>query len=183
MKNKTDTALALLAREDIRAFEELITRYERPLTFFIMRISDVVHSDAEDILQEALIKCWTHIKEYDSSFPFKSWLYRMTRNETISHYRKKKVQNHGHTVPSEVWEFDHLAEDLDLQQEVAAEMTGEHLHKVLGTLSKKYREVLILRYMEDLEYEAISDIIKKPIGTVGTLLSRAKKELQRQLTA
>lgn len=181
MRTLTDDQLASKAKTDITAFETLISKYEKPLLFFIMRISGITLHDAEDILQESYIKCWSHINEYDDTLSFKSWIYRMVRNETITHFRKKKRQNHGHTVKEDLWQFDGLKDDLNLEEEVSAKLHTEHILHTLEQIPQKYKEVLILRYVEDLDYESISDILKKPMGTVATLLNRAKKYLLSHL--
>ena len=117
-----------------------------------------------------------------SSVKFSSWIYRITHNETISSYRKAKSRGdidkiYGGSGENED-EFDIfsiLSSDIDIESDIDTMLTGEKVKSVLDQLPEKYREVLVLKFLEDQSYDEISDILKKPTGTVATLINRAKK--------
>ncbi|MBU0661380.1 RNA polymerase sigma factor [Patescibacteria group bacterium] len=164
---KTDAELVALALEDQEAFLCIINKFQGPLLRYIKRISGVSHDDAQDVLQEVFIKIYTHLHDYKPALPFSSWVYRITRNTTISYFRKKKPLIH--------------MEQEDMERLVHT--IGEHIvikndviDPVLKKMDKKYREILVLKFLEEKSYEEISDIIQKPIGTVGTWVNRAKKQ-------
>ena len=69
----------------------------------------------------------------------------------------------------------------DLAKKIEAKDMAKIIGKILSQIRIDYREVLMLRFMEDKDYNEISDILKKPVGTIGTLLNRAKKELKNEL--
>ena len=93
--NTTDEQLLELAKTNEQAFACLVDRYEKKLLSYIMRISNVNLQEAEDILQDAFIKAYTNINDFDSKLKFSSWMYRITHNEVISAYRKRKARPQG----------------------------------------------------------------------------------------
>ena len=159
----------------------IVRTYEGQLKAYIARLTNVDNEEVDDILQEAFIKVYQNINNYDSDFKFSSWLYRIVRNETISHWRKNKKRLED--VQLDITEdfIFNLRADTDLVEEQDKKFVKEDIEAALNKLSFKYKEVIILRYLEDRDYQDISDIIKKPINTVGTLLNRAKKELKNIL--
>ena len=112
--------------------------------------------------------------------PLSSWVYRIAHNEAITHLRKVAARP-AVSMDSEAGEAiaATLKSDLDLASEADAKMVAERIQEVIAELPDKYREVIVLRYFEDKDYQEISDILKKPPGTVATLLSRAKERLKK----
>jgi RNA polymerase sigma-70 factor (ECF subfamily) len=160
-----------------------VERYEKKLLSYIIRISGFSREDAEDILQEVFIKTYVNLNSFDSKLKFSSWVYRITHNEVINGYRKKKAR------PQSAMDLDdeflnNLASDMRTDGHIDGLYLKENMKSVMEQMEPKYREVLVLRFWEDKDYSEISDILKKPMGTVATLLSRAKanfeKELRRQ---
>ncbi len=72
-----------------------------------------------------------------------------------------------------------MGSETDIQEETATKELATQIRKAIKKLPKKYRDVLILYYLEDKDYQEISDILKKPKATIGTLLSRAKLKLKK----
>lgn len=96
----------------------------------------------------------------------------------ISHYRK--IQSRPQAIGGDDGEMIlNLIQDENDPHEVVDEtLSNEKIQAVLARMDKKYQEVIVLKYLEDKDYQEISDILKKPVGTVGTLLSRAKKQFK-----
>ena len=107
--------------------------------------------------------------------------YRITHNEVISNYRKFK--NKPSIISFDVdGEFiKNIADDLDIEKEINLKELKTDVSLVLNKMDIKYREVLVLRFLEEKNYREISDILKKPEGTVATLLNRAKKQFLKIL--
>ena len=171
---KSDQELVKLSLENQENFLYLMKRYEKKLIYYILKISNVSYEDAEDLLQEIYIKVYHNLNDYDPGLKFSSWIYRIAHNQVISNYRKLKVR-----PQSVFWEIeDHalknLISEIDVQEETDENLLRENIKKVIKTLDKKYRDVLVLRYLEDKDYKEISDILRKPMGTVATLLNKAK---------
>ncbi|MBU2524510.1 RNA polymerase sigma factor [Patescibacteria group bacterium] len=179
-KGKSDKELVKLSLLDSDNFLFLMEKYKEPLKRYIWRISAVTKEEAEDILQEVFIKVYRNLYDYDGEFSFSSWIYRITHNETISCIRKMKVRPQLISVEDdEVGAFvQMLPGDADVENEVKLKELSKIVRRMLANLSEKYRTVLILRYLEDKSYEEISDILQKSIGTVSTLINRAKKQFK-----
>lgn len=178
LETVTDEEVVAQALRDRHAFGELIVRYEAKLLRYIRRLGVRTYDDQVDVLQEIFIKAYKNLNSFDGSFKFSSWLYRIAHNEAISWYRKQKVRPEGHLV-GDGDEVLLLIKDgvAGAEQLFDAEINASEVARALETLDLKYKEALILRYFEHKEYEEISDILKVPLGSVGTLIFRGKKQL------
>lgn len=173
-----DEALAVLATQDQRAFAMLVDRYQSKLLRFIKTITNVRHEEAEDILQESFIKAYRNLNGFDANQSFSSWIYRIVRNETISTYRKKSVRPEGHLEQSDEETLDRFAHRLNIAAELERSEEAAQIRKALDELDEKYRDVLILQYLEEKDYKEISDILHLPMGTVATRINRAKQKFK-----
>lgn len=180
---KTDEEMIPLILQNPDNFLYIMERYQAPLLRFIRRISGVSLSDAEDALQEVYIKVYKNLNSFDTSLKFSSWIYRITRNHVISENRKKRTHQEFLLDDDEDGQNKFISR-IDLPKETDNVLNREMITKVLANLDEKYREALVLRFLEEMDYQEIADILKKPVGTVGTLINRAKKiffeELKKQ---
>lgn len=176
--DKKDEELVRISISDQDAFSELIKRYEAKLFNYIKRISSLSKEDAEDILQEVFIKVYKNLNGFDTDLKFSSWIYRITHNEVITNFRKfsRKPKIFDLDTNDEI--LENIKSDLDTEKDLDLGLLRDKLENVLAKMDLKYREVLILKFFEFKDYNEISDIIKKPIGTVGTLINRAKKQFK-----
>lgn len=178
-RQKTDEALVSLSLKNKEAFAYLVNRYQARLARYIRRISKFDEEETADILQDVFIKTYLNLNDFDKWLKFSAWIYRITHNQVISQYRRLKVRPQAviaiddESVINKFTDGVDLARDLDQKYSTAAVRAG------LRKLSYRYQEVLVLRYLEEKSYEEISVILRKPIATVGTLINRAKKELQQ----
>lgn len=178
----SDEELVTKTLRDKQMFGLLVDRYEAKLTRYIARLGVRNPDDQLDVLQEIFLKTYKNLNGFDTSLQFSSWIYRIAHNEAVSWYRKRNVRPEGHLIADsdELLSFVSSSEDsqeIEFDRSVNAEAVNEALMRV----GEKYREVIILRYFEHKEYEEISDILKIPIGSVGTLLHRGKKQVAREL--
>lgn len=178
MTEFSDEVLVAQSIENIDYFGELVERYERKLLFYILRISSLNEMEAEEVLQDVFLKAWKNLHGFDPALKFSTWIYRIAHNETISTFRKIQSRGQDQKADLDPEYFDSLASDLDFLEDLDHDFQAAQIKEVLDQMTQKYREVLILKYFEDQSYEAIQDILKKPAGTVATLLNRAKKEFQ-----
>lgn len=177
---KTDEELAEESRKDEQAYACLMERYEKKLSRYIMRIGIFAKEDAEEILQETFLKTYENIEGFDSGMKFSSWIYRIAHNEAVSRIR--------HDASRKILfqdEFEDVAEtiadEIHLEEEVDKRILSQEIRNTINTLDPKYKDVLVLRFLEHKDYNEISDILKKPPGTVATLLNRAKERLKKEL--
>jgi RNA polymerase sigma-70 factor (ECF subfamily) len=136
-----------------------------------MRISKFRQEDAEDILQDVFIKTYYNLNEFDDELKFSSWIYRIAHNQTVSEIRKKVSRP---SIPLEKEDIDRFEDAFDITKEIDNSFDREIIDKAISQLDEKYREVLILRYLDEKDYVEISDILKKPVSTVGNLIARGK---------
>jgi len=167
IKKIPDEQLVLIVRtKDKEAYSEIIKRYQKKL----MRYAHYILGDEQegaDAVQQGFIKAYINLNGFDTKRKFSSWLYRIVHNEAMNMINKrKKIQ-----PVDEYIEFDsgvHI-EDLFIKKEMVS-----HAQICLKNMHIMYREPLSLFYLEEKSYEEISDILRIPIGTVGTRINRAK---------
>ena len=174
----SDQEIVRLTLIDPNQYGLLVERYEPKLQRYIARLGVRVHDDQLDVLQEIFIKAYRNLKGFDTSLSFSSWIYRIAHNEAISFYRKKNVRPEGHLVGDGDEVLSFISSSLE-SSDVSFDKTinAKEVEKALSRLDEKYREPIILRFFEHKEYDEISDILQIPIGSVGTLLHRGKKQL------
>lgn len=180
-QKKTDEQLVQLALKNTDYYECIISRYEAKLTHYIRRITNVDKETAEDILQEVFLKIYKNLRDFDDTFKFSSWIYRITHNEAISHFRKQKARPElvDNESNDDIDILSTLPADINLRDDYIKKELSNKVREVIAVLPEKYRNALILRYMEDKSYEEIADIMQKPAGTVATLINRAKSEFKK----
>ena len=178
LESLTDEELVAVSIQDRQAFGVLVERFEDRLRRYIFRLGIKNADDQLDVLQEIFIKAYRNLNGFDTGLSFSSWIYRIAHNEAISWYRKHKVRPEGNMVADgdEILKF--LAgKDDGVEIQFDREVDRSLLNQALLELPDKYREAILLRYFEELDYEQISDILEVPLGSVGTLLHRGKKQL------
>ncbi len=182
IQTDSDESLAKKALIDEGSFGELIDRYDGKLRRYIRRLGVHRPEDQDDVLQEVFIKVYRNLNGFNETLSFSSWIYRIAHNESISWYRKENVRPEGHLVSAGDDIVGLLQSENDSAESVLSrKFDTAALESALLVLDAKYREVLILRFFEYKEYDEISDILKIPIGSVGTLIHRAKKKLHTSL--
>jgi len=176
-KKMTDEELAKLVQEGkADYFEELVSRYEGKMIGYIRRFIQN-KDDAMDVVQDVFIKVYKNIQSFDTTQRFSPWIYRIAHNEMVNNL-KKKVREPLNFFDPEVL-FPHpLAKENPQSDSERVEMK-KILEKCLEYLDEKYKEVLVLRYFDDLDYKDIADILKVPVVTVGVRLNRGKEKLKR----
>ena len=181
-ESMTDSELIALSIEDNHHFWELIERYEQKLFRYIMRLGDFSLEEAEDLLQDIFIKVYVHLNEYDSSFAFSSWIYRIAHNSSVDYFRKKNIRSTISLDDEEyMWLTEGLRSDEDIHFELMEKDMKITIQQAISDLGRELSEVLLLRYIEEKSYDEISDILRIPPSTVGTLIYRAKKKLAGEL--
>lgn len=180
---KEDGELVKLSLKNQAYFYCIISRYEQVILHYIQRISASSKEDAEDILQEVFFSVYANLNDFDNSLKFSSWIYRIAHNKTVSAWRKNKVRPQSISTDENSNLFNFIASDEDIVRDLEKKCTTKELQSALNKLDEKYREVLVLKFIEDKDYREISDILKKPMGTVATLINRAKGKLRDEITS
>ncbi len=178
--DKTDEELIVLTLEDENFYALLVERYEDKLTRYILRISGGSKEDVEDTLQDVFISAYKNLNDFDPDLKFSSWIYRIAHNKVISHFRKVTARPKTTTYEGDSQLLNILASDLDIARDLERKYTGEEVRSILNDLDERYKEVLVLKFLEEKDYKEISDILEKPMGTVATLINRAKKQFKEK---
>jgi len=167
---KDEEIAKLIQSGKIELFGILIERYEEKIKRYSRKfLSD--QEDINDVVQNIFIKTYVNIQSFDSKRKFSSWLYRIAHNELINALKKKK--------PLFLFGLDalfpHSFSDNTLKEEIDKKDIKTMIEACLNKLDLKYKEPLILFYLEELSYEEIADIMQIPVSTVGIRLKRGKK--------
>ncbi len=179
----SDADVVRLATQQKEHLGILIDRYSDKLRRYIARLGVRDGEDQDDILQEVFLKVYRYLHDFDTSLSFSSWVYRIAHNETMTWFRKRAVRPEGHLVGESEDVLSFIATELqNPESETELGFDSEYIQTALTKLEEKYRTVLVLRFFEGKEYEEISDILKIPVGSVGTLIYRGKDKLKQLLT-
>ena len=179
-KQQSDAELIELAKKDPEMFGFLMERYQGPLFHYIRRLTQLGHDDVQDLLQEVFIKIYQKLNEYDEVLKFSSWAYRIAHNHIIDYFRKANARPQSNSLEDYEWE-KLISASTGIERDIMNKDCVKKIKKCMDELPMKYREVLILRFMEEKEYEEIMDILKKPKGSVATLISRGREMLVKNM--
>lgn len=175
-----DTALVARAKKEPEAFGLLMERYEAPLRRYLKRLTGWGDEEVSDMLQEAFIKMYRHLHDYEEDLKFSTWAYRITHNQAIDTIRSVETRPFlTQVVLEDVEQF--LPATTDTEADFLRREDLGAVRRAILSLPVLYRDVLILRFLEEKSYEEIVDIIKKPKGTVATLIRRGRALLLAEL--
>jgi RNA polymerase sigma-70 factor (ECF subfamily) len=167
-----------------RAYKRLMAKYHDAIHNFIARM---VHDreQVDDLTQEAFIKAFSSLKNFNEEFAFSTWLYKIATNNCIDHIRKKKLLMYSIDKPIESRDSDFTFElpddSAEADQELITDQRAAMLRATIGELPEKYRRVIHLRHVEEKSYEEIAELLDLPIGTVKAHIFRARELLYKQL--
>ena len=163
---------------DANAFATLVERYGGRVYNIALRITNDADA-AADCAQEAFIRAYKALHQYDPGLPFGPWIYRIVTNTSLNHVQRW----HKHEAPVE--ELPESVEPEDAGPESTA-LRREELDEVLAAMADlpaPYRAALALRHMQQLSYQEVADSLGIPLGTVKTHLHRARAALRTRLAA
>ena len=181
-KTLTDGELiqsAIRGRED--GFEELVRRYQRPITGYVYRMLN--NYDASlDVTQEVFIKVYNSLERYSSEFKFSTWLYRIAHNAAIDYMRRNSVSQQSLETENADGSYQLQIESPQPNPEQERERSEwrREIETVVKCLPQAYRELILLRHSQDLSYDEIAEITNLPLGTVKNRLFRAR-EMMREI--
>ena len=182
----SDADLAVAARTGSGdACTALVRRFQRPVYNLVARLVQDTGL-AEDLTQDAFLKMFRGLAQYDASLRFSSWLFRIAHNTAIDHLRQRRLLLATPRLDEDGEAIDPLAGLPDLrgdspEQAATRREMAAVLDRAIDTLRPEYRAVVVLRHHEDLDYEEIAEVMGLPLGTVKTYLHRARKELAARL--
>lgn len=162
---------------DEKAFEALLTKYRGSVFSICLRMVRN-RTTAEDIAQEVFIKVFSALGRYDPTYPFPSWLNRITSNLCIDYLRREKERTVSLDQPIAGGDDDLLiqlpADGARPDRAAESREMMAILEEALTMLPEHYRIIVVLRHQEQLSYEEISDTLGIPLGTVKARIHRAR---------
>ena len=169
-------------RGDIYAYELIVKRYKDQLLNFVYRFLGN-QEEAEDVVQETFLRVYRNRHAYQRVAKFSTWIYTIAGNLARTELRRRNRRR--------IFSLSNMGVD-DKEYEISDEFSSPEKHtntvlseeiiqKEINKLSPKFREVIILRDIQELSYEEISKIIRVPIGTVKSRVNRARLRLQSRL--
>ena len=174
--------LSNVAEGNIEAYGKIVNRYRIRLYNFVYRFVGE-RETAEDIVQETFLRAFRKRKEYRAIANFSTWLFTIAGNLAKSELRRRKRwrlfslhrdddSDTGIDLPDETYRPDTVTEssiaDVDIQ-------------RAISSLAANYRQVILLRDVEGLSYQEISEVVDCPVGTVKSRVNRARLKLQQKL--
>jgi len=167
---------------DLYAFDLIVKRYKEQLLNFVYRFVGN-QEEAEDIIQETFLRVYRKRKAYKRIAKFSTWIYTIAGNLSRTELRRRKRRKLFSVSEMGFEDRDYeISDDVyNPETQVDGVIQEEIIHREINNLSPKFREVIILRDVQELSYEEISKIIKVPIGTVKSRVNRGRLKLQSQL--
>lgn len=174
--------LSHVAEGDIEAYGKIVNRYRLRLYNFVFRfVGD--RETAEDVVQETFLRAFRKRKEYRAIANFSTWLFTIAGNLAKSELRRRKRwrlfslhrDDEGDTgidLPDESYRPDTITE---------SSIADVHIQQAISSLAANYRQVILLRDVEGMSYQEISEIVECPVGTVKSRVNRARLKLQQKL--
>ncbi len=174
LKKSSDEDLVKIVLENPDNLTFLIDRYWQKLFWFVKRISYFSDEDIEDILQDVFIKVYKNINSFDDSYRFSTWVFQITRKTTIDFIRKNGSRPQTTSFEQGDLKLILAESGIGVDQQIINQDKLKEVEAILNSLPLKYREVMVLKFLEEKSYEEMMDIVKKPKGTVASLLNRGK---------
>jgi RNA polymerase sigma-70 factor (ECF subfamily) len=173
-----DNEAVRLRGGDVESLTRLVQRYQHRLYRYLLRLVSQP-SVAEDLFQQTWLRVMERIQFYDPKRSFEGWLFAVAHNLAIDHLRRRKPESLDEPLPSGETQSDLTRSDspgaLDL---VLSKEKASCVAEAVSGLPVAFREVIALRFEEEMKLEEIATVLALPMGTVKTRLHRALKALR-----
>lgn len=180
LKGKKDEEIVKLVLKNPDFYSEIIVRYQDKLQRYISRISNISNEDVDDLIQDIFLSVYENINSFDLDLSFSSWIYRIAHNRTVNFWKKYDKDFIHINIDENLFLVESVFSENSVQIDIDNLENQRLIKDVLEKMDLKYREVLILKFLEQKDYKEISDILQKPMGSVATLLNRAKKSFKKE---
>ncbi|MBA2525130.1 MAG: sigma-70 family RNA polymerase sigma factor [Pyrinomonadaceae bacterium] len=181
-KEATDRDLVATATTGVEgSFEELVRRYQRPISAYVYRmVGD--YETALELTQEIFIKVYGSLARYRSEFKFSTWIYKIAHNSAVDHLRRNagRERSLSSGIEGDQYELPIESNSPSPEQESERRERKVEIEAVVRSLPNVYRELIVLRHSHDLTYEEIVEVTGLPLGTVKNRLFRAREMMRQQ---
>ncbi|CAN5559566.1 sigma-70 family RNA polymerase sigma factor [soil metagenome] len=184
LKSLTDEQLILeFQNENVEAFNEIVFRYKDKVVNFLYRYTGS-REESEDLAQDTFLKLYKSKHLYREIARFSTWFYTIAINIAKTNLRKNKRYNSisiSEFDPDNEKDFDLPSDVLTPEQTAQAGIENYHIQKAIDSLDEKFKQVILLRDIQDLDYEEIAKITELPLGTVKSRINRGREKLKEML--
>ncbi|MCX7877320.1 MAG: sigma-70 family RNA polymerase sigma factor [Ignavibacteria bacterium] len=166
-----------------KAFDEIVRRYKDRLTNFIYRYTGN-YDDSDDIVQDTFVRVYTSKHLYKEIAKFSTWIYTIAINIAKTKViKEKKFNKTSLTVETndEEWELEISDNSVSPESLADSVLLSRHIQNALNSINEVYRELVILRDIENFSYEEIVEMTGLPMGTVKSRINRGRERLQEIL--
>jgi RNA polymerase sigma-70 factor (ECF subfamily) len=178
--------LEQIRRGDMEAYGTVVEHYRERLYYAALRLVRN-HDDARDLSQDAFVRAWQRIDQYDPRRPFYPWLYRIAHNLCLDYLRRagtarqrsldqlveeKNVQFRESGLPRD-------SPPQDVRERIHSDQMAGHLRNAIDDLKPEFREIIIMKHLEHMSYKEIAETLEIPEGTVMSRLYHARKHLAK----
>ncbi len=157
-------------------FNQLVLKYQQRLYWHIRKIV-VSHEDADDVLQNTMLKIWKSIAHFRSDSGLYTWLYRIATNEALSFLKQKKRKYMASWVDVE----QQMSETLESDPWFNGDEIQLKLQQAILKLPKKQRLVFNMKYFDQMKYDEMSEILKTSVGALKASYHHAVKKIEAML--
>tara|TARA_B110000467_G_C18279929_1_gene457903 strand:- start:19 stop:606 length:588 start_codon:yes stop_codon:yes gene_type:complete len=164
------------------AYIELVNRYRNKLINFVFGyLGDKELS--EDVIQDTMLKLYQKRHYYREIAKFSTWIYTIARNQANTELRKRKRRKTSFLsqMTKKEQDYDIKDKEPDLINKLQNEYIGNRIHRAIQLLPEHFKDVIVLRDLQQLSYDQISEIVSVPLGTVKSRINRARLQLQVEL--
>ncbi len=158
------------------AFNQLVLKYQERLYWHIRKIV-IVHEDADDVLQNCLVKVWRSLGEFRSESGLYTWLYRIATNEALTFLKQKKKKTMAPWVEVE----EHLRESLESDTWFDGDEIQLQLQQAILRLPEKQRIVFNMKYFDQVKYEDMARILNTSVGALKASYHHAVKKIKAMM--
>ncbi len=171
-------------QDNQQAYAQLMQIYKDTIFYMLLRMTGN-HEDAEDLTIETFGKAFTNIRQYNGSYAFSTWLFRIASNNCIDFMRRKKKnvlnQEANEDIDDQDDKFNFVIDLINPEEKFIKSQKAEVVRQVVETLKPRYRRLILMRYFDERSYEEIAKELELPLGTVKAQLFRAREFLYRSL--
>lgn len=164
-------------RGSASSFGDLYDHYVKPIhRFILLKVSS--SEEAQDLTHDVFMRAWRTLPSFEHrGLPFSSWLYRIARNRVIDHYRTKKSNSRLDDFLEK--SSSELIADVRIEGDLDVTIATAEVHKALKNLNEEQQDVILMRFVEDLDTKEIANILDKKEGTVRIIQHRALEKLKK----
>ena len=173
-----DKLLSMFREEDSRnyAYNLIVRKYQERLYYHIRRMV-ITHEDADDVVQNTLIKAWKGLPKFKEEAQLYTWLYRIATNESITFLNKK---NKRFFIP--IVDVEHeLSQSLESDEQYSGDEIQLTLQKAILTLPEKQRLVFNMRYYDEMKYDEIAEVLGTSVGALKASYHHAVKKIENYI--